>query len=220
MRWCPQCGTQAQPDARFCHNCGRAFVTAPELLVAPPERFLPNIIPLQRLLLMTVFSAGIYLFYWSYVTWKQYRDHATALGLPGKHYPVWHALAIGSVPIYGLFRIHAHFSAYRDLRIKAGLPPSVSPSVGVAMFILAGVLLIRVNRVSIGLELLLVALSAAVIAILLYRLQKDINAYWRALAQTTTGNVPTSPWEVALSIVGVLWWALMALQLLFPSLRP
>jgi cytochrome c-type biogenesis protein CcmH/NrfG len=38
IRFCPQCGTQALPDARFCHGCGTALAGGAQATAAVPHR--------------------------------------------------------------------------------------------------------------------------------------------------------------------------------------
>ena len=99
MRYCPQCGTQVQVGGAFCANCGRnlrqaqdhgsgiAPASTSERQVVTTElryRVSPN-----RVLLMTIISFGLYLFYWFYLTWKQYRDHTRE-----EAFPFWHTLTL------------------------------------------------------------------------------------------------------------------------------
>ena len=42
-----------------------------------------------RIFALSLISFGLYLFYWVYRTWDQYREHTGA-----NVYPVWHALAM------------------------------------------------------------------------------------------------------------------------------
>ena len=95
------------------------------------DRFLPNYISSRRLLGMLVLSYGLYLFYWFYLTWKQYRDHTGQEG-----FPVWHALTL-FVPIYKWFRFHAHVRVYKELMINSGVPNSLSPIWTVVVMIIA-----------------------------------------------------------------------------------
>ena len=74
-----------------------------------------NRISAPRIFALSVISFGLYLFYWVYRTWEQYRQHTGA-----NVYPVWHALAM-LVPIYGWFRFYAHCEAYRDLMEERGV---------------------------------------------------------------------------------------------------
>ena len=56
-------------------------------------RVLPNYLSQNRILVMAVLSFGLYLLYWFYLTWKQYRDQTSQ-----EAFPVWHALSL-LVPI-------------------------------------------------------------------------------------------------------------------------
>ena len=80
---------------------------------------------------MLVLTYGLYLFYWFYLTWKQYRDHTGE-----EVFPVWHALT-QFVPIYRWFRFYAHVRVYKDLMINAGVPSSLSPFWAVVVMIIS-----------------------------------------------------------------------------------
>ncbi len=83
---------------------------------------------------MAVLSYGVYLFYWYYLTWKQYRDHTGQ-----EAFPVWHALTL-FVPIYGWFRFHAHVRTYKELMLRDGAPNSLNPGWAVVIFIVSSLL--------------------------------------------------------------------------------
>ena len=98
---------------------------------APTEAGDAWTVPEGRVLMFTVLSFGLYLLYWMFLTWKQYRDSVARPQTAdeqteGVQYPVWHALAL-LVPIYGLYRTHAHMSAFRDLMRAQGLSSTISP---------------------------------------------------------------------------------------------
>jgi len=80
--------------------------------------------------LMSILSWGLYLFYWLYLTWKQYRDHTQEVA-----FPVWHASAIGTVPVYSLFRIRAHMRVFRELMLQAGQATTISTGRAVGLMI-------------------------------------------------------------------------------------
>jgi len=101
--FCPRCGQRLGTESAVQQSIGQNY-PGYEQATAVGLRY--ELSP-QRILFMTIASYGLYLFYWYYVTWyyvtwKQYRDSTGA-----NAYPVWHALTL-LVPIYGLFRTHAH----------------------------------------------------------------------------------------------------------------
>ena len=59
--YCPHCGAEAQADTLFCSNCGRPIVGGSESSAAVPYLISPN-----RIIIMSLVSFGLYLFYWLY----------------------------------------------------------------------------------------------------------------------------------------------------------
>lgn len=112
-RYCSQCGQGLQASDRFCGSCGAATGDLP----------LRNLIPIRRIALLTILSGGLYLFYWFYITWKQYHDYFKA---DDNAYPVWHALTL-LVPVYGVFRAHAHMRAYKEAMLQRGVATTIAP---------------------------------------------------------------------------------------------
>ena len=139
MPFCPNCGTESEATQQFCRHCGASLAAAtagmqtvgPDPMLGTGDRILPNYISPTRLLVMFALTGGLYLFYWLYLTWKQYRDHTGQ-----EVFPVWHALT-QLVPIYKWFRFHAHVRVYKDLMINSGLPSSLSPFWAVVVLIIA-----------------------------------------------------------------------------------
>ncbi|MCI0895514.1 MAG: zinc-ribbon domain-containing protein, partial [Chloroflexi bacterium] len=91
MAYCPNCGTEAEPSFNYCSVCGRDLTgRSSTATVQQVPQELPSTldyhISVRRILIMSVLSHGLYLFYWFFLTWKQYRDHT---GNPV--FPVWHA---------------------------------------------------------------------------------------------------------------------------------
>jgi hypothetical protein len=95
----------ANPDAKaFLDAAERGIVgvaaegsAAQKILLSP-----------ARVLIFSVLSAGLYIFYWSYLTWKQLKAETR-----DDHYPVWHALTIW-IPLYNLFQIHSISRLFRN----------------------------------------------------------------------------------------------------------
>ncbi|MSQ40942.1 MAG: hypothetical protein EXR55_04665 [Dehalococcoidia bacterium] len=115
MSYCPRCGTEALSSAALRTTCGTALTTVDEPSgggaggTASGSAVEMNVLlSPARIILMSVLSQGLYLLYWFYLTWKHYRNHT------GRDvYPVWHALTL-LVPIYSLFRTHAHVRALKS----------------------------------------------------------------------------------------------------------
>ena len=201
MPFCPSCRVEVQASHRFCGNCGATLPTleavrptarpeiAPQPQPAPGAVIglaepLPYRISINRVLLMTVLSSGLYLFYWFYLTWKQYRDYTGA-----EAYPIWHALTL-LVPVYNLFRVYAHARTFREMMTSAGLFSTISPGWAVALvwivFSLNHVTLTLAGGFDLSAEitrgdaLALAAidvLAIALIAGLLVRVQSNLNRY-------------------------------------------
>ncbi len=189
-------------------------VFAPPVAVAP----LRNRLALERVAILMLLSNGLYAFYWLYLTWKQYRDRTGA-----RAEPVWHALTL-MVPVYGLFRVHAHARAYRDLMLREGLPTSISPG----RTVLAMLAIQALGVVGLGLSMRPPAqenvtamfgiggLSLVLMAWLLAGLQRNLNAYWANVAGDGLRDAPTGIGEVILAFLGILLW-LDALDMSSPS---
>ncbi|MBI4338682.1 MAG: zinc ribbon domain-containing protein [Chloroflexi bacterium] len=226
MPYCANCGAQVEPTAMFCHNCGRPLAAQgtatpagePRPLEAawgtpPPE--MRTIISIDRIVLMTVISAGLYLFYWFYLTWKHYRDYSGA-----EAFPVWHALTLG-VPVYGLFRTHAHVRTFKELAANAGVETSLSPG-----WVVAGVAVLSalqwVPSVAgwVGFapspipKLFLSLLSIAIATWVMVHVQANLNTFWRSLRSIRALPVKTGFGEVLLGVIGVLSWIFAAVGIM------
>ena len=193
-----------------------------------PGRDSPYYISPYRILVLTALSYGLYMFYWFYITWKHYRDHTGRAA-----YPVWHALAV-MVPVYNLFRAHAHIRSYNELMEDAGLSPDVTPWFAVGTLLALWVLALVSLLVSGGIEetasmtlrqvvitLALNGISIAVMAFMQVRVQMGLNIYWGRVTAPTWERVVsrTGTGEVVLSIVGILLWANTLLLLISPTYR-
>jgi hypothetical protein len=90
---------------------------------------------------LTCVTFGLFGAYWLCDSWRQIRDHD---GDTGKH-PVAHTLAM-VVPIYNLFRMHAHMRTIVELVRSFGGRTSLSPGTAVIVWIVSGALLRLSNR--------------------------------------------------------------------------
>ena len=176
-------------------------------------RELPYHLSLNRILLMSVLSYGLYLLYWFYLTWKQYRDHTGT-----DAYPVWHALTL-FVPIYGLFRTHAHARTYRSLLWDAGLSSSIRPGWSWLAVLVAGFLgnvslrgymeLALRGELTQGAVLWFLVMDLIVMALiagLLLHLQSNINRYWNSRPNVRVTSARIGVGEVIFGILGALSW--------------
>jgi hypothetical protein len=117
---------------------------------------------------------GLYAFYWLFATWRQIKRED---GDQGKH-PFWHTLAM-LVPIYGLFRFHAHMRAIRDLAREAGVRTGLSPALALLGWIVLNVVERIGGRGPVG-NWVIVA-SALAEGLLFAWAQAALNSAWRAL---------------------------------------
>ena len=203
MPFCSRCGTEVSAESRFCASCGQA------LTATTRQQELRYRISPTRIVVMSVLSWSLYLLYWLYITWKHYRDHTGE-----EVFPVWHALT-QVVPIYSLFRVHAHARSFKELMTGAGVPTTISAGgavVAVLMFNALGVVegLIGSDEITAGVALTLTILdiiSVIIVAWLLLHLQGNLNRYWDSLAGTTVPDARIGVGEVIFAIVGVLFWA-------------
>ena len=185
-------------------------------------------IPLARVVLMTFLTYGLYLLYWTYITWKQYRDHKW------KHYPnhaedcypVWHALTL-LVPIYQYFRFHYHMNSFKGMMQYAGLSTNISP-MGTIILLLISTILSSVSfqiywnadqltsREVIGITTIDVV-SITIITALLAHAQGNLNRYWSSVRNNTLEDASLGIVEIVFVIIGVLLWVLTLISLINPS---
>ena len=178
----------------------------------------------NRIVLMTFLTAGLYLFYWMYLTWRQYRDHTGEVA-----YPVWHALAL-AVPIYQFFRLHAHIRVYQELMQAWDVPNTLHPMRAVGIFLstkllfLAGLQLTFSSSLTPTQQALLFGINLAQVALIAWLMagaQGNLNRYWQRRLGERLGRAGVSSVEVILALVGVVQWGLMLMTLLVdPSTLP
>jgi len=182
---------------------------------------LPFKISLTRVFIMTFLSSGMYLFYWFYLTWRQYRDHTNATV-----FPVWHTLAL-CVPIYGWFRFYAHIRSFNELIVKVGLSDTIKVGIAVCLFAISNSLDWRSFKAGLGetteetalLIIQLDFLSVAVTAGLLLYFQGKLNRYWSSLANVRLKDARIGIGEVIFAVIGILFWLDISATLLSPSYR-
>ena len=217
MPYCTSCGTEVLADARFCQSCGSAQA-APALARVAGYRISPN-----RIVVMSILSWSLYLFYWMYLTWKHYRDHTREVA-----YPVWHAMAV-SVPIYGYFRVHAHARSFKELMTDAGVETTINPSqvvlwVVVYSLVMGGIeiSLLFSSEISQGAAIsitIVVILLVVVVIAVLQHLQNNLNSYWDSVAGSPVANARIGVGEIVIAVLGVLMWIDTILTLLSSGYR-
>ena len=227
MPLCPACGAAAEPADRYCPHCGKS--RQPELPAgaaphdygsryagAPPQgpgaAAESKIIPLERVALLVAATYGFYLFYWYYLTWRQYRDHTGE-----RAYPICHTITL-LIPIYAWFRMYHHGQVCQRLERQAGDGiDTVIPILPVLLFLFsAGV----INIVDLFLDAdwplppgrlfaaWLLALGYIALHYFLIRhLQQALNHYWRSIEPP--GLAPKTGlavMEIILMLPGALGW--------------
>ena len=250
-RFCWKCSRAwVDVDDKFCQICGADFVANPGLVprfastVTYPQKPQFNEVPhsaygtakdqtartgypisLNRILILTIVSFGFYLIYWFYLTWRDYRDHTGS-----EAYPIWHALTL-FVPIYGLFRIHAHMRSYNELMRKSGLHSGISIGWVVTVALVAGVFDNAALNLSGGLAFdsytlgaavaseILFAISLTLVVGLLLHVQSILNRYWAGLENVQIVPSKVRPGEVLCVIIGLLAWSDTLQSLLSASYR-
>ena len=179
------------------------------------------LIPIPRVIILSILSAGLYFYYWAYITWKHYRDQTGETA-----YPLWHALAF-VIPVYGYFRVHAHMRVYGELMLDHGMKTSINPvravfTVIIAVGLLETTLLNFWNQtINDPIVLFLsVVISTTTIMWLLASTQNNINRYWEsALFAKSPVRVRIGIGEVIFVVIGLLLWIHTALTIISASYR-
>ena len=171
---------------------------------------------LVRIVSLTIISYGLYALYWTYVTWKHYRDHTGETA-----YPVWHALA-QLVPIYGWFRFYAHVIGYRDLMERQSMRNSlrVRPIMGIAVWV---TLLGLVSATTTFSTLVLDSIRIVIALSVLCWIQFNINRYWASLESVErwqdkdyvlSRRARIGKGEILVTTIGAIVWTLTILEYL------
>lgn len=183
---------------------------------------LPYYIPPNRVVLLTALSAGLYIFYWMYVTWRHYREHTGEVA-----YPIFHALAL-LVPVYNLFRLHAHLRVYQEMMEARGVPTTLNPLRAVLIYL--GVFLLGMVSFVMPVEETITAAQqaayvvinvgqAALVAWILWQAQHNLNRFWQHRLGMRLGWKTLSPMEVIVVALGLVsGWGMLAVILIDPTL--
>jgi len=230
MPFCSKCGAEVLSSHRYCRGCGTALLHATDSQTAPvmtgaTAQTLPYQISLTRVLILGVLSYNLYLYYWFYLTWKQYRDHTGA-----EAYPSWHALTL-FIPIYSLFRTHAHVRAFKELMLNASLSTNLNAVGAVALVLLlwitntigvtyiwgTGGLSGPLTRGDAVVSAVTGLISVAVSTGLIIHVQENLNRYWASLENAKAGRANIGIAEVLLVLLGLLFWSQTLANLVSPA---
>ena len=177
-----------------------------------------NQISAPRIFALSVVSFGLYLFYWVYRTWEQYRRHTGA-----NVYPVWHALAM-LAPIYGWFRFYAHCKAYRDLMEEHGVAHNLRMARIMVILVICTALWSPIPTVwlnfylgesdlSVMIDLILNMVSLVGILVttaVVCRIQANFNRYWAAADGALANRARLGRGAMVLAALGLILWFTIA----------
>jgi hypothetical protein len=142
---------------------------------------------------------GLYSYYWLFNTWRQIKRYD---GDEGKR-PLGHTLAM-LVPIYGLFRMHAHMRTIVELVRSFGGHTTLSPGTCVVLWIVVLGLTRESSQPKLGLLFLVYALIAG--ALVAWG-QAALNQAW-SLNDPEARVRPTHPFTWVILGIGVIATAL------------
>lgn len=210
VEFCGRCGAPRQSlQDRFCRSCGTLF-DGLEPGAAPPAFRSVTLSRRQRPVwvtcVLTLATFNLYFLWWLGATWAEMKRERRD---PTMH-PFWHAVA-SIVPIYGYFKIHAHFETLKELLAARGLGSvAMEPDTAVGLSILENMCWIAqpvASTVSTPLEYLLVACGSALPTVIVGRGQASLNAYWRGVAADSAAARERIHWAewVGLVVLGLLW---------------
>jgi hypothetical protein len=187
---CPNCGQEIFEKALQCSHCRKWFVEAPT-----PEPALPPMPAgpsrgqsLHHLLLLTVFSWGLYEIYWFYRNWRD-----LAADAPENPGPPPGLLTFGLlVPFVNIALVYRQLAGIHSRLASRGLPGGYSPWVTTCIY------------VSLGIAANLTALwSLSCLMVLpLLPVQEALNRYWTQREPTSAPRERLSPAEVAVIACG------------------
>ena len=177
-----------------------------------------------RVILLYIFSFGLYWFYWMYRTWKQYRDHTGEFGLEYRdnHHPVWHGLT-QLVPIYGWFRLYAHMKQYKALMVEGGVPGNLNVGLLITVMVVdafvgtaSGIFIDLeptsdpvMNGVISGCVVVVAVIGFVVPLGVLLVVQSNLNRYWASVDSRLVKSCRFGKGEVLCILLGAVIWLLV-----------
>jgi hypothetical protein len=187
---CPHCGQEILEKALQCSHCRKWLVEAPApapraaAVTSGPSRSQP----LHHLLLLTVFSWGLYEIYWFYRNWRD-----LAADAPEKPTPPPGLMTFGLlVPFVNIALVYRQLAGIHTRLSEHGLPVGYSPWVTTCIYIALG---IAANLTALW------SLSCLMVLPLL-PVQEALNRYWLQREPASTQRERLSPPEVVVIACG------------------
>ena len=219
MAYCRYCGAEILSSDTFCNKCGRSLAIQSTDSVpsdAGTEKVstigtvsdakvrMDVIIDPARIIVLSILSFGLYFFYWFYLTWKHYRDYTRT-----ENYPIWHALTL-FVPIYYLFRAHAHIRSFKELMAEKSMPSNLRPGLFVVLVAISAIL----NTISWRIYLYDPSFNTIILDIftiifdivILVWVQTNLNRFWRTIKDISVNNARIGVGEVIFVLFGIWSW--------------
>jgi hypothetical protein len=152
-----------------------------------------------------VASFSLYSMYWLYATWKEIKQERADPDMR----PFWHMMAL-LVPIYGLFRFHAHIRTIKEEAESHSGATSLMPGVCVVLWIVTG-LAVLPGLTGQVIPWWVNLLATAVTTVPVVWGQAALNGAWR-LAPGGGVPHPFRVWHLAALALGLLFWASVIAQ--------
>ena len=204
---CSRCNEVASTNLRFCLQCGHSTFSdlAPNLAERMSDSKNPANLCLRieasRLIMASILSGGLYIFYWLYITWKQLAKETN-----NQHFPVWHALT-WAVPFYQLARLHRHATVIQGLATKAGVPTTLNAGTVVTLgFASFGLGLAAIYTLHPVLSLVLSVMVMILTTTIIVWNQGALNAYWVTRYGEKLEAAPIGRAEGLIVLLGILVW--------------
>lgn len=192
-RFCGSCGAARESTAlRFCRQCGAAFAPTGAVSVVPRAPLAPlsgaRRRPRWLVEMLGLLGNATYAFFWLWMSWRELKRMRGEASM----HPFWHSVAMFVVPLYGLFRFHAHFRTIDELLEAARVPVRA----GAGLLTLVFFLLLSVLYVSLALTVAAPAATGSAVSLAPLSLvvvafgyayivdsgQAALNAYYRSLS--------------------------------------
>ena len=211
QKQCVRCGDLNPTESNYCSKCGSSIFEGapPDLAARPPQgdepiRSSAVRISTGRLIIATVLSAGLYLLYWAYLTWKQ-----LAAETNDRHYPIWHALCL-VVPVYNLFRMHQHARVIQELASRQGITSTLAPGLAVVLLLVSSALDLSSYRVTNYAALVFLSIvSTLLTTTLVVQAQEGLNRYWARVRPDGLSYARVGIGEVVIVGLGIIVWILI-----------